>query len=67
MDFFKWVGTKKIKTRIERSNFRQFSAVWALLLKIQNAITPSILGVRFSSLDSRILSPVPFDKIPNQA
>merc|ERR1711966_320796 len=34
------------------TNFRRFSAVWALLLKIQSAITPSILGVRGSSLDS---------------
>ena len=34
---------------------------WALLLKIQSAITPSILGVRGSSLDSRKLSPIPFN------
>ena len=49
------------------ADFRQFSAVWALFLKIQSAITPSILGVRGSSLDSRKLSPIPFDNMPNQA
>ena len=48
-------------------DFRRFSAVWALLLKIQSAITPSILGVRGSSLDSRNLSPVPLNNMPNQA
>ena len=31
------------------ANFCQFLAVWALLLKIQSAITPSILEVRDSS------------------
>ena len=31
---------------------------WALLLEIQSAITPSILGVRGSSLDSRKLLPI---------
>ena len=40
---------------------------WALLLKNQSATTPSILGVRGSSLDSRKLSSIPFDNIPNQA
>jgi len=60
-------GRKISKNRIERSNFRRFSAVWALLLKIQSAITPSILGVRGSSSDSRKLSPIPFNNMPNQA
>ena len=49
------------------ADFRRFLAVWALLLKIQSATTPSILGVRGSSLDSRNLSPIPFDNMPNQA
>ena len=49
------------------ADFRQFSAVWALFLKIQSAITPSILGVRGSSLDSRKLSPILFNNTPNQA
>ena len=49
------------------AKFRRFSAVWALLLKNQSAITPSILGVRGSSSDSRKLSPIPFDNMPNQA
>ena len=49
------------------ADFRRFSAVWALLLKNQSAITPSILGVRGSSSDSRNLSPIPFDNMPNQA
>ena len=40
---------------------------WALLLKIQSALTPSILGVRGSSSDSRNLSPIPFNNMPNQA
>ena len=39
--FFKGAGANKIKTRIERSIFCRFSAVWALLLKIQTAITSS--------------------------
>ena len=61
-------GAKRIKTRIERSNFCRFSAVfvfWALLLKIQSATTPSILGVWGSSLDSIMLSHIPFDTMPN--
>ena len=45
-------------------DFRRFSAVWALLLKIQSAITPSILGVRGSSSDSIKLSPIPFNSMP---
>ena len=49
------------------TGFCRFSAVWALLLKIQSAITPSILGVRGSSSGSRKLSPIPFDNMPNQA
>merc|ERR1711906_72050 len=48
-------------------DFHRFSAVWALLLKIQSAITPSILGVRGSSLESIRLSPIPFNNMPNQA
>ena len=40
---------------------------WALLLNIQRATTPSILGVRGSSLDSRQLSPLPFHNIPYPA
>ena len=46
------------------ADLRRFSAVWALLLKIQSAITPSILGVRGSSSDNRKLSPIPFDYTP---
>ena len=57
-------GRKLSKTRIKRSNFRHFLAVWALHLKIQSAITPSILGVRGSSSYSRNLSPVPFNYTP---
>ena len=40
---------------------------WALLLKIQSAITPSMPRVRGSSLDTRNLSPTPLNNIPNQA
>merc|ERR1711966_17605 len=49
------------------SNFHRFLAVWALLLKIQSAITRSILGVRGSSLDSIRFRPIPFNNMPNQA
>merc|ERR1711966_449401 len=57
-------GQKNSKTRIERSNFCQFLVVWALLLKIQSAITPSILGVRGLSSDRRKLSAIPFNFTP---
>merc|ERR1711966_254052 len=45
------------------TDFCRFLAVWAFLLKIQSAITPSILGVRDSSLDSKKLSPIPFNNM----
>ena len=48
------------------ADFRRFSAVLALLLKIQSAIIPSILGVRGSSSHSIKLSPIPFNNMPNQ-
>ena len=60
----------KIKTRIKRSNVCQFFAdlvFWTLLLNIQSAIIPSILGVRGSSSDSRKFSPIPFNTRPNKA
>ena len=43
------------------ANIRRFLAVWALLLKIKSAITPSILEVRGSSLDSKKLAPTHFN------
>ena len=49
------------------ADFRPIIVFWALLLKIQSAITPSILGVRGSSLDSIKLSPIPFINMPEWA
>ena len=57
-------GGEKIKTRIKRSMFCHFFADWALLLKIQTAITSSMLEVRGSSLDSREISATPFNYVP---
>ena len=49
------------------ADFWPIFVFWALLLKIQSAITPSILGVRGSPSDNRKLSPIPFNNTPNQA
>ena len=49
------------------SIFGQLSCFWALFLKIQSAISPSILGVRGSSSDSRKLSPIAFNNITLKA
>ena len=55
---------KKIKKPKGEVHFSPIFVFWALLPKIQSAITPSIWGVRCSSLDSRELSTIPFNKTP---
>ena len=46
------------------ANFQPLFVFWALFLKIQSPIIPSISGVRGSSPDSRNLSPIPFNYTP---
>ena len=59
---------KHSNARMYRSNvLPMFGRFGALLRNIHSAITPSILGARGSSSDSRQLSPIPFNHMPNQA
>ena len=59
---------KHSNARMYRSNvLPMFGRFGALLRNIHSAITPSILGARGSSSDSRQLSIIPFNNTPNQA
>jgi len=62
-------GRRQKISRIKRCNFCHFFADFRVLgppSKNSKPITPSMLGVRGSSLDSRKLSPMPFNAMPNQ-
>ena len=61
------MGVKKSNIEFRGPFFANFACFWALLLKIQSVIIPSILGVRGSSLDGRQLSTILFNNIPKQA
>jgi len=63
-------GKTKLKLDPRGPIFADFWSIflfWALFLKIQSAITPSLSVVRGSSSDSRNISPIPFNNMLNQA